>query len=283
MQVSLPVPSSTTGPGSVRRVQVVAHRGASASAPENTLAAIRRAVAVGVDLVEVDVRRTKDGALVLMHDSSLERTTNVRRVFPRRAPWHVGDFTYDEVIRLDAGSWKGAAFVGEPVPSLGAAIEAVRGSGAGLLLELKSPGLYPGLVTDVVAELRTVPGYLAEAAARRRLVVQSFDFPAMKTLKVHEPSVPVALVGAPTKANLPALATWADQVNPSQLHVHRRYVELLHGLGLQCHVWTVDRPFAMRRVLRMGVDGLITNRPEAVADLHSQGGSAGSAPAIGYR
>ena len=75
------------------RVLTIAHRGASADAPENTLAAVRRAVAVGADLVEVDVQRTRDGALVLMHDTTLTRTTDVRRVFPHRAPWRVADFT----------------------------------------------------------------------------------------------------------------------------------------------------------------------------------------------
>ena len=83
--------------------KVVAHRGASVEAPENTLAAVRRAIARDADAVEVDVQRTRDGGLVMLHDTSLARTTDARRVFPRRSPWLVSDFTLDEVQQLDAG------------------------------------------------------------------------------------------------------------------------------------------------------------------------------------
>src|SRR5919206_4176055 len=89
---------------------VVAHRGASGQAPENTLAAVRRAVELRVDRVEVDVQRTKDGVPVVIHDTTLARTTDVRRVHPRRAPWLVGDFTLAEIQRLDAGGWYSPSF-----------------------------------------------------------------------------------------------------------------------------------------------------------------------------
>ena len=132
----------------------IAHRGASGEVAENTLAAVRRAVELGADMVEIDVRRSKDGALVLMHDATLTRTTDVERVFPRRARWHVGDFTYDELRRLDAGSWRSPAFAGEPVATLAEVLDVIGASRTGLLLELKSPELYPGIVGDVAAQLR---------------------------------------------------------------------------------------------------------------------------------
>ena len=102
---------------------VVAHRGASADAPENTLSAVRAALVRDSDLVEVDVQRSKDGALVLMHDTTLSRTTNARNLFPTRGPWLVGQFTYAELSRLDAGSWKGPQFAGETIPTLEQLIE----------------------------------------------------------------------------------------------------------------------------------------------------------------
>src|SRR5688572_7762400 len=95
----------------------VAHRGASGDHPENTLAAIRAAITLEVDSVELDVQRARDGALVLMHDTSLVRTTNARKVFPHRAPWNVADFDYDDLMRLDAGAWKHESFSGEPIPT----------------------------------------------------------------------------------------------------------------------------------------------------------------------
>lgn len=235
----LPAASTQTTNRQLHRILNVAHRGASEEAPENTLEAIRRAVEIGADKIEVDVQRSKDGALVLMHDTTLARTTNARHVFPGRGPWRVSDFTYDELRRLDAGSWKSGAFAGEQIPTLDQAIE-VLGS-AGLLLELKAPGLYPGIVPEVAATLRQVPGCLDSAVAARRVVVQSFSFAAMKEHKTLKPVVPVGLVGAPARGNLPALATWADQVNPSHLAVDQAYVEEVHRLGMECLLWTVNR------------------------------------------
>lgn len=168
-----PAPLSWDGD---RRVLNVAHRGACGDHPENTLAAIRAALALGVDSIELDVQRSRDGALVLIHDTTLTRTTDAKRLFPRRAPWNVADFDYDELILLDAGAWKGPFFAGERIPTLDQAIDLVRTSSTGLLLELKAPALYPGA-----------------------------------------PGVPVGLLGAPARANLPALGTWGRSGEPAPL------------------------------------------------------------------
>jgi glycerophosphoryl diester phosphodiesterase len=242
-------------------VLTVAHRGASHDAPENTLAAIRRAVRDGADLVELDVQRTRDGALVVMHDTTLGRTTDAPRVFPGRAPWRVGDFTLDELRRLDAGSWWSGEHAGERVPTLAEAVRALRPAGVGLQLELKAPGIYPGVVRDLAATLRDLSAHDAAARAGWPLVVQSFDVAAMKEHKTLVPGVPVGLLGVPARENLPALATWADQVNPGHLSLRRAWLAHAHDLGLACLAWTVDSGPAMRRAIRLGVDGVITNRP----------------------
>lgn len=252
----------------------IAHRGASSEAPENTLAAVRRAVVVGADLVELDVQRSADGALVLMHDATLARTTDAPRVFPRRAPWRVADFTLAELRRLDAGSWKSVEYAGERVPTLREVIDLLRLSRSGLLLEVKSPQLYPGIVDDVVAELQDVPGFVEAAVGQGRLVVQSFDYVAMKAHKTRLPAVPVGLLGAPAREHLPVLGSWADQVNPSHLAVSRAYVQAVRQSGLTCLGWTVDSAYAMRRALRLGFDGVITNRPSALALLMETHGTS---------
>lgn len=251
---------SATGTDTATRVLAIAHRGASDRAPENTLAAVEAASTAGADLVEVDLQRSKDGAVVLMHDTTLNRTTNVRQVFPHRAPWRVCDFTLAELRQLDAGSWMSPAFAGELVPTLAEVIEAVRATSSGLLLEVKAPQLHPGIISDVVATCAAVPGFVQASVALGRLVVQSFDVAAMKDHKTQAPSVPVGLLGRPALANLPALSTWADQVNPCHLTTDRSYVEQVQRLGLRCLVWTVDGSRAQRRAQRMGVDGIITNR-----------------------
>jgi len=264
--VRLPFPATTrtSALAPTQRVANVAHRGASADAPENTLAAVRQAIAGDSDLVELDVQRSKDGALVLLHDTTLARTTDVRRVFPNRAPWLVSDFSLAEIQRLDAGGWKSRDHAGERVPTLAEVIEVVRRSRVGLQLELKAVALHPGIVPETVATLRETPGYVARATAARRLVVQSFDHEAMHAHKELEPSVPVGLLGAPARYLLPELATWADQVNPSHWAADASYVAAVHDQGMACLVWTVNRVAAMRRVLNMGVDGVITDRPDVL-------------------
>jgi glycerophosphoryl diester phosphodiesterase len=259
-----------------RTVVNIGHRGASAIAPENTLAAIHQAARAGADRVEVDVRRSRDGALVLCHDATLERTTDVRRRYPGRAPWSVADFALDELRTLDAGGWFGAAHAGTRVATLDEALSSARSTGVGLLLELKSPDSSAGLVREVVAVLR-------EHAAVRRLdlpdpaphvVVQSFDHRAMRRLKALEPGVSVGLLGAPPVRDLAALSAWADQVNPHHLRVDERYVRAVQQHGMQCHVWTVNRRAAMRRVLALGVDGVITDRPGLLAQQLGHGDRA---------
>lgn len=133
-------------------VAVVAHRGSSGSAPENTIAAVELAVHEQASFVEVDVQRTGDGELVVVHDTTLARTTDVARVFPDRAPWRVGGFTRAELDRLDAGSWCGSEFLGEPIPTLSDVLDTVGGA-TGLMLELKAPKLYPGIEAQGVDEL----------------------------------------------------------------------------------------------------------------------------------
>src|SRR5690606_19884477 len=122
-----------------------AHRGASADAPEHTLAAYELALKHGADYVEPDLQMTRDGVLVCLHDTTLERTTDVARVFPDRATlvngkktWPVADFTLAEVRKLDAGSWKGARFAGARVPTFQQMIDAVKGK-AGVIPETKAP------------------------------------------------------------------------------------------------------------------------------------------------
>jgi glycerophosphoryl diester phosphodiesterase len=243
---------------------VVAHRGASADAPENTLSAVRAALVRTSDLIEVDVQRSKDGALVVIHDTTLTRTTNVRALFPNRGPWLVGQFTYAELSRLDAGSWKAPQFAGEKIPTLEEVVEVVRRSRSGLLVELKAPALYPGMVGEVTTALAQPTGYLHSAIAAGRLVVESFSRKAIWDCKLADPSIPVGLLGTPSPADLPALARWVDQVNPGYRTADAAYISAVHRAGLGCLVWTVDRSRAMRRALDAHVDGVITNRPDVL-------------------
>jgi glycerophosphoryl diester phosphodiesterase len=256
-------PSAPTDPGR-QEVLTVAHRGASAYAPENTLAAARLGIEMRADLVEVDVQRSSDGALVLFHDTTLARTTDAEEVFPGRAPWRLADFTLAELRQLDAGSWKAPEYAGERIPTLREALAVIRPSRSGLLLELKSPALYPGIEAEIAAAMRAVPGYVESSVRNGRLVVQSFDFASMETYAALEPDVPIGLLGRPAPALLSELATYADQVNPNHRLIDAEYVDAVHDAGLDMLVYTVNEVADMQRSVALGVDGVITDRPDVL-------------------
>ncbi|MEV6565235.1 glycerophosphodiester phosphodiesterase [Streptomyces kronopolitis] len=247
----------------------VAHRGAASYAPENTLASIDAAARLGFDWVENDVQRTKDGELVILHDSSLARTTNVEQVFPGRSPWNVSDFTLREIERLDAGSWFGAKFKGEQVPTLEDYMDEVEHNDQSLLMELKSPELYPGIERETLRELRS-EGWLNSAHLKDRLVIQSFNADAIKTVHKLEPEVRTGYLGNPSVADLPKYAKYCDQINPVHTVVTRDYVAAVHGLKgphrrpLDLYTWTVDDPATAVKVAGLGVDGIISNKPDVV-------------------
>ncbi|MFB4265480.1 glycerophosphodiester phosphodiesterase [Nonomuraea sp. GTA35] len=252
-------------PAGAATVVNVAHRGASAYAPENTIAAFELAAAQGADLFELDVQETKDHELVLMHDTTLSRTTNAEQVFPGLSPWNVGDLTLDQIRELDAGSWLSDKYDGERVPTLGEALREMSGSGMGLLLEVKAPERYAGIEARITAELRRHPSWLAPG----KLVVQSFNWDSMRTFDRLLPEVPIGLLGTPSTGELPGLAKFADQINPPYTTLTASYVRRVHALGLDVLTWTVDSPAAMRRMIGYKVDGIITNRPDVLRDVLS--------------
>ncbi|ONK15157.1 glycerophosphodiester phosphodiesterase family protein [Streptomyces sp. MP131-18] len=248
---------------------VVAHRGASGHAPENTLAAADAAAALDTTWVETDVQRTADGELVLVHDTTLARTTDVEEVFPGRAPWNVADFTAAEIARLDAGSWFGEEFAGEPVPTLAQFLDRLTRNDQRLLLEIKAPELYRGIEADILAELEA-SGWLTPEPPGTRLVIQSFGAESVRTVHELAPGVETGFLGTPEVADLPEYAAYADQINPRYGDLTAAYVAEIqavegpHGEPVEVHTWTVNDGTTARAVADLGVDGIITNFPDVV-------------------
>ncbi|AZP16972.1 glycerophosphodiester phosphodiesterase [Streptomyces aquilus] len=255
---------------------VIAHRGASAYAPENTLAAVDAAARLGIHWVENDVQRTKDGELVVIHDDSLQRTTDVEEVFPGRAPWKVKDFTAAEIARLDAGSWFGASYAGARVPTLEQYMRRVERNNQNLLLEIKNPALYPGIEQQTLKVLSD-EGWLDQAHRASRLIVQSFSADSVRTVHALKPGVKTAILGTPSVANLSTYATFTDQINPSYSTISPGYVAAVHAFDgahdkpLKVFAWTVNDAETARRVAGYDVDGIISNKPDVVRD--ATGGS----------
>ncbi|MGW1313918.1 glycerophosphodiester phosphodiesterase [Streptomyces sp. NPDC002426] len=250
---------------------VYAHRGASAYAPENTLAAVDAADDLGIDWVENDVQLTKDGVLVVVHDTTLNRTTDAEEVFPDRAPWAVKDFTAAEIAKLDAGSWFGPGFAGARVPTLTQYLHRIERNRQNLLLEIKSPEIYPGIEKETLRVLRT-HGWLDRGHVKHRLIVQSFGAESVKTVHAQRPDVVTGFLGTPTVAELPSYAAFTDQINPSYTTIGADYVAEVqklkgaHGKPLKVNTWTVNDAAKAAEVAGFGVDGIITNNPDIVRD-----------------
>ena len=158
-------------------------------------------------------------------------------------------------------------FAGERVPTLAEWVRAV-GQRAGMLLEPKSPALYPGIETDLDKELRSLPEF-NRALRAGRVVLQSFDHVWLRVYKDLAPDVPVGLLfgSKPSEAEIAAAATWAQQVNPALGVIDQAVVDQVHAYGMEIHVWTVNAGADMRRAIGWRVDGIITNYPQVLRDI----------------
>src|SRR5687767_6063640 len=199
---------SITGAAQYSKKTVVAHRGASAYAPEHTLAAYKLAIEMGADYVEQDLGVTKDGVLICLHDGSLERTTNVEQLFPDRVStqtiegktrraWLANDFTLAEIKSLDAGSWFDPKFKAEKVPTFDEAVGLIRGK-AGMFPELKVPEIYAGRNVDfegLVAAALDKHGLRGpKADPKTPVILQTFGQASARTLAQIKIGVPVVLL-----------------------------------------------------------------------------------------
>jgi glycerophosphoryl diester phosphodiesterase len=216
--------------------KIMGHRGAPADEPENTLRSFSRALAVGVAAVELDVQLTKDGRLAVIHDETLDRTTN------GRGP--VRDFTLAELKKLDAGQ-------GEPVPSLEEVFDLVQGK-AHLVVELKQPEA-AGALLDFFQKRR----------AFEFATIISFWHPAVKALKQTEPrlNTGVLLVGCPVDPVGLARAADADALILQYAYVTPELVTAAHNHGLLVYVWNIDDTKTLKPYLTMNLDGIGSNRP----------------------
>ncbi|SDL41094.1 glycerophosphoryl diester phosphodiesterase [Nonomuraea maritima] len=255
----LATPAWAAAPGNI---EVIAHRGGSVNAPENTLAACALARAQQADACEFDIQQTKDHQLVLMHDETLSRTTDVEQVFPGRSPWHVADFTLAEIRRLDAGSWFSSRYRDERVPTLREALDQLGGSGTGLLLEVKHSPRSPDIDQQVAAVLQETRDQW-----RGNLVLQTFDWRALRVVHDQVPEVPIVLLGNPSLEQLRGVADYVRGVTLSQRLVTEEYIKELRRKHMRVYAIAGGRRPVIRRLMGYGVDGILTSNPERVAEL----------------
>ena len=243
---------------------IIAHRGASGSAPENTIAAFRKALDIGVDMIELDIHLSKDSILIVCRDVSVNRTTN--------GAGEIRNLTLRELKQLDAGSWYGKEFTGERLPTLEEVMQLVNGQSR-LLIEIKGKSnVYQGL-EEILVEL------LKRYDAKSWCIVQSFHTPFLTRLNELDPGI------APYKlivADVPLLPMYVDDglkfgsitaldfckaINPMGTMVSEQFINKVHARGQMVFVWTINEVKKAEKLIEMGADGIITNYPERMKDL----------------
>lgn len=237
--------------------QVIAHRGASGVAPENTLVAIEKAIELKADMIEIDVHLTKDNQLVVIHDHTLDRTTT--------GTGDIKEKTLAEIRELDAGSWKDAKYKGEKVPTLEEVLAAVEGK-ANLLIEIKEGEKhYPGIGAAVAAAVKKRNGY-------DWCIVQSFSQDVLDEIMTIDEKIELhrllAVGPFPKLAdrNDPeATGKWAKiaAFNPNYRRAKKGKIKKLHANGYRIFVWTVNSKASFDELKARGVDGIITNYPNS--------------------
>lgn len=233
------------------RVLVEAHRGDSTHAPENTIASINSAIGKA-DLTEWDVQVTSDGEFVLMHDSTVDRTTD--------GTGTVSSFTLAEIKTLDAGSWFSPAFTGEQVPTMAEAIDAALAGGLTPLMERKAGG--------TAADYNNAFVNMGLSPTAFRLI--SFDWSFIEGLDALDSDYNLGALGsgAITQATIDnTKALGSDFLDWEHSTITQAVVDLVHANGMELHAWTVDSPTRMQQLIGMGVDGITTNDPSTALQL----------------
>ncbi len=238
----------------------IAHRGASGRFPENTLTAFAAAIEAGAQMCELDVQLTRDGAVVVMHDDTVDRTTDGHGA--------VRGMTLEELRRLDAGVRFGDEFKGERIPTL-EEVFALTSGRCGLNIEIKAAngkGREAG-IEAAVCEL--VSKQIVANGALETAMVSSFDWPALAIVRHLEPRIRIGLLASRWPARLvgAAFELRADTINPRSDMVTEDLCIAAHQRNLGVYAWTADEPAEMRRLIACGVDGIMTNYPERLREL----------------
>jgi glycerophosphoryl diester phosphodiesterase len=227
----------------------IAHRGSSGTHPENTISAFLAAAEEGADMCELDVQSTRDGAVVVIHDESVDRTTD--------GVGAITDLTLEEIQRLDAGGKFNPSFRGQRIPTLDQVMKAVRGK-LGLNIEIKE-----GAIEWQVCKLMRSYDALSTS------MVSSFEWPALEKVRALDAEIRVGLLGEKNRDALidAASAMRAYAVNPRCDMVDAAFCKEAHARDLKVLVWTVDAPELMRVLIATGVDGIMTNYPARLRDV----------------
>ena len=239
-------------------IEIIAHRGGAAIAPENTIAAIEKALDIGAGMIEIDVRQTKDSVVVVLHDGSIDRTTD--------GTGDIDDLLFDDLKDVDAGDWFTGAYKGQRIPTLEQVLDVVDGK-ARLLIEVKEGHKkYKGIEERIVQAIH-------DKGAQSWCIVQSFERDVVTRVKAIDPTLTVLQLLVMKVPGLPILIE--DSVKIGKLEgyedidgiainhrfINTRRLKKLKEEGLLVYVWTVNSREDMEVMIELGVDGIITDQP----------------------
>ncbi len=267
------------------RTLVIAHRGARSLAPENTLAAGRKAFEMGADMWELDVCMTRDGELILLHDDTLTRTSDAAEVFPERAPWKAADFTFEEVRKLDFGSWFNrkdpfkqiaagnvlpadqVSYVGEPVPTLREALLFTQENQWKVNVEIKNLVGPEGhaLIVERVVEL------IRDLGMEKDVLISSFNQDYLVQVKQRAPEIRTGVLvehGYPDPLKL-VTRLGAQAYNPKFGEVTPQEIRRLREAGIDVFIYTVNDPEDMKFLVDAQVSGIFTDFPQTLLEILS--------------
>jgi glycerophosphoryl diester phosphodiesterase len=261
----------------------IAHRGARSLAPENTLAAARKGLEVGADMWELDIQMTADGELIVIHDSTLKRTSNVREVFPSRKPWLVHEFTLDEIRLLDFGSWfteqdpfgqiaagmvaasELTSYVQQQAPTLGEALSFTLENSWRVNLEIKDLSANPD--PDQVA--KKVLALVEDLDMVDSVLISSSNHTYLAQIRETHPHVATGVLVSKPHPHPEALLRQlgAQAYHPRLRGFRFEDIALLHRQGCRVHVWNVNDRKTMQTLVRAGVDGIFTDFPQLLTSV----------------
>ena len=238
-------------------VMVIAHRGFSGAAPENTLAAFRKAIEIGSDMIELDIQLSKDGKILVLHDETLEDTTDGKG--------KVVDHTLQELKKLDAGSRFRAEFSGERIPTLREVLDLAKGRVL-VNIEIKNPdhGQYP--ITELANKaLKEVK----KAGMTDQVIFSSFNPISLDYIGKTEPQARVAFLYHRPWNSLPELTGGREYrvLNLHNIHLTREKVGRIRKEGIKLNVYTVNSKAELEQFVNWGVDGIITNYPDRLIGI----------------
>lgn len=237
-------------------MNIISHRGANRLAPQNTIPAFKKSLEIGVDGFENDVHLTKDGVLVVCHNYDVDHTSN--------GSGNIADMTFEELRKLDFGSYFSPEFAGTQIPTLDEFLE-LCGSLKVINIEIKKP---PVENSDIAK--RTIDK-VAEYGLLDTLLISSFDDKVLLDCRDYNPAVKTALLYSPDSPIIDrvfddpfgfAKSLGCAAVHPLVLYVDEDYIEEAHSLGLMVNPWTVDKEFAIEKLNAIGCDGIITDLPD---------------------